>query len=239
MSAMYKIHARNTLLTLVLALCSSSALTTVDAHERSDTLQSAETSQTMPDGTPKAKLLYKIDQQGNRLADDSQTWECVEDPAAELFWQKRSPSSALHGHDSYNWYQPEQIPSGQPRSNPELPGLDESCFGYNADDPGSYCNTNAFTDRVNQSNYCGFSDWRLPTAEELLSLVDPTLSGRPDQSAIDVHYFPHKERFAYWTNTVDSEGVVVTVINDETLLHNSERNDHLLIRLVRGVFQAE
>ena len=239
MSAMYTMHARNILVTFVLALCSVSASSTVGATERSDHLPSALPSQDMSEGISKAKLLFKIDQQGNRLTDESQTWECVEDSGSELFWQKRSPSSALHGHDSYNWYQPEQMPSGQPRSNPDLPGMDESCYGYNADDPSSYCNTNAFTDRVNQSNYCGFSDWRLPTAEELLSLVDPTLSGRPDQSAIDIHYFPHKERFAYWTNTIDSEGVVVTVINDETLLHNSERNDHLLIRLVRGMLRAE
>lgn len=231
MSAKNATHARNILLTIVIVLCSISA-TSVSADVSSEAAESLTRSETKPE--TKSKLLYKIDQHGMRLADDSRTWECVEDADTGLFWQKRDPRSALHGHDSYNWYQPNQTPSGQPRSNPDLPGIDESCYGYSADDPSSYCNTSAFADRVNQTNYCGFSDWRLPTAKELLSLVDPKLSGRPYQSAIDIHYFPYKDQFAYWTNTVDEDGVVVTVIKDEKLLHNSERNDHLLLRLVRG-----
>ena len=235
MSAMHNMHASNTLATSLLVICLFSTNTAVFANEAaaSQALTSAISH------APETKQLFKVDQNGERLSEESQLWECVEDSDTALFWQKRDPTTALHGHDSYNWYQPKHENSGQPRSNPDLFGIDASCYGYRADDPSSYCNTDAFIKRVNQSNYCGFSDWRLPSSDELLSLVDPTLAGRPYQSAIDLRYFPFKEAFAYWTDTVNADGVVTTVIQDEKLLTNSERNDHLLVRLVRGLFKGE
>ena len=235
MSAMHKMHATNALATSLLIISLSSISTVVLANEN---IESHPLTNSI-DNAPHAKQLFKVDQNGDRLSDDSQTWECVEDSDTALFWQKRDPSSALHGHDSYTWYQPNHTNPGQARSNPDLFGIDSSCYGYSADDPSSYCNTDAFINRVNQSNYCGFSDWRLPKADELLSLVDPVLSGRPYQSAIDLRYFPFKESFAYWTDTVNAEDIVVTVIKDEVLLNNSERNDRLLVRLVRGELKLD
>ena len=235
MSALHRMHALRSLATSLLVVCLSSINPPVIASDNAES--SLLTPQIDPSSMP--KQLFKVDQNGERLDINSQTWECVEDEETTLFWQKRDPTSALHGHDSYNWYQPGHDNPGQARSNPDLFGIDASCYGYSADDPSSYCNTDAFISRVNQSNYCGFSDWRLPAANELLSLVDPTLSGRPYQSAIDLRYFPFKEQFAYWTDTVNADGIVVTIINDEKLLENSQRNDRLLLRLVRGDLKAD
>lgn len=236
MSALYSMHTLRSLASSLLVICLTSISTDVIA---SDNVEPSPTISSMEDNSPKPKQLFKVDQNGERLPIDSQTWECVEDEDTNLFWQKRDPTSALHGHDSYNWYQPSHDNPGQALTNPDLFGIDASCYGYSTDDPGSYCNTDAFINRVNQTNYCGYSDWRLPTAKELLSLVDPSLSGRPYQSAIDLRYFPFKKQFAYWTDTVNADDIVITIINDEKLLENSERNDRLLLRLVRGHFKMD
>lgn len=180
------------------------------------------------------KILFKLDQNGERLSHESKQWQCVEDASTGLFWQKRDPSSAMHGLDSYVWYQPQHKNSGTPRANPEDLGLDVTCHGYHADDPTSFCNTDAFITRVNQSNYCGYSDWRLPNADELLSLTDPALAGRPFQAPVDLRYFPFYDNFVYWSDTVNEQGIVVTLIKGYKLLTNSKRSDRLLVRLVRG-----
>ncbi|PID45015.1 MAG: hypothetical protein CSB47_10240 [Proteobacteria bacterium] len=184
-----------------------------------------------------AQRFYKIGSNSERLADDSKEWACVEDTTTQLFWQKRDPASDLHDvNEAYRWYQPEHNNPGQPRSNPELPGIDISCYGYRSDDPATYCNTHAFIQRVNQSNYCGFDDWRLPTIEELLSLSTGAADNQP---ALDLAYFPFYDPFAYWTRSVNQDGVVLTVIQGNKVLSNSERSDHILVRLVRGASNAE
>lgn len=185
-----------------------------------------------------APVLSKLDSNGALLPHDSQEWECVKDSRTGLVWEKKDPSSDLHGQDTFVWYQPEQASlgriTGEPRANPDVFGLDNTCFGYRVNEPSSYCNTSAFTDRINQSNYCGFSDWRLPSAHELLSLVDPQLSGYVYLPAIDTDYFPYTRRFAYWTSTVNAQGAVIGIFGDEKPLDNLERSDYLSVRLVRG-----
>lgn len=229
MSARFTMQLRSTLSIRLLFTALLGVNFSVIASEVNPSMEDTATSVTTME-----KQLFKVDQNGSRLPEESTEWACVEDAGTSLFWQKRDPTSALHGHDSYNWFQPSHKNSGQPRSNPELFGIDATCYGYRADDPSSYCNTDAYLQRVNQTNYCGFSDWRLPMANELLSLVDPTLSGQEYQPAIDLRYFPFNKSFAYWTNTVDEDDAVIAIFNEEQILKNLERTDHLSVRLVRG-----
>ena len=51
---------------------------------------------------------------------------------------------------------------------------------------------------ANSTNLCGFSDWRVPTIDELKTLVD---DGRSDPS-IDVHYFPNTVSDWFWSSKV-------------------------------------
>lgn len=193
------------------------------------------TAQTSSESAPQ---LSKLDSHGEPLPLTAQEWDCVKDEQTGLVWEKKDPSSALHGQDTFIWYQPEQAALGKetgvPRANPELFGIDNTCYGYRGNDPASYCNTSAYSNRVNQSQYCGFSDWRLPSAHELLSLVDPQLSGNDYLPSIDTDFFPFARRFAYWTSTLNEVGNVIGVFADEILLDNLERTDYLSVRLVRG-----
>lgn len=230
MSAMHTVHTRKVLLTGLLLAGLSNQMSPVVASE----LTEPEISPPLINTSEKSPL-YKLDHNGSRLPEDSLQWQCVEDSSTSLFWQKRDPSSALHDtNETYSWFQPEHDQPGHSHSNPALPGFDSSCFGYQPDDPGSYCNTHAFINRVNQSNYCGYSDWRLPTAQEMLTLPDQQYAYRPNQLSLNINYFPHHDHHAYWTSTVTESGVVITIIKDTKVLGNAEKSDHLLVRLVRG-----
>ena len=178
--------------------------------------------------------LIKIGSTGEPIGEDAKQWACVMDLSTGLTWEKRDPTTALHGHDSYIWYQPEHRNPGSQRAHPDDVLGDSTCYGFNPDDPASFCNTSAYADRVNQSNYCGYSDWRLPTVNEILTLVDAQRKRNNVAPLLDTRFFPFHDPFLYWTNTVNEDDVVLTVFADDKVLENSERNDSISVRLVRG-----
>ncbi len=54
-----------------------------------------------------------------------------------------------------------------------------------------------FIAELNATGFGGFSDWRLPTIEELSSIVD----NERDNPAIDTAYFPNTRPAEYWSAT--------------------------------------
>jgi len=189
---------------------------------------------TQTHATPSQPTLKKLDKVGNILENDASQWSCVSDLETGLIWEKKDPTSALHGHDSFIWYQPEQLTSGASRAHPDEAWADSTCYGFDPDDSSSFCNTSAYTDRVNLSNYCGYSDWRLPTADELLSLADPTRQQNNQSPRLDTRFFIFHAPFLFWTNSVNEQDVVLTVFEDDRVFANAERSDTISIRLVRG-----
>ena len=69
---------------------------------------------------------------------------------------------------------------------------------------------NEFIMRLNEKNYCGYSDWRLPTDKELESLVDRTRFGPALPFG---HPFSNVQSYCYWSSTAyaDSTGHVWAV----------------------------
>jgi len=59
-------------------------------------------------------------------------------------------------------------------------------------------NTEGYKTAVNGMSLCGFTDWRLPTADELHSLVNVATFPLP---AIDNDWFPNTQRADYWTSS--------------------------------------
>lgn len=61
---------------------------------------------------------------------------------------------------------------------------------------GQSSDTSGYMTAINGAKLCGFSDWRLPSRNELLSLVDHSRISGP---AVDTAWLPNTAFSAYWT----------------------------------------
>lgn len=137
----------------------------------------------------------KLDANGQPLADQTvdyatTPWACVKDNVTGLMWEVKTDTQGLHyKYSNYVWYEP-NIPNSGYAGSPIGVG---SSIGYC--DTTWKCNSSDYTARVNNTAYCGYSDWRLPTTSELfgLSSLDPS-------SNIDSAYFPDTVgNLPYWS----------------------------------------
>ncbi|MFI0398116.1 MAG: DUF1566 domain-containing protein [Thiolinea sp.] len=144
----------------------------------------------------------KISAGGNALISSAAQWSCVKDNVTGLTWELKTDDGSLHDKDdSFVWYESDPrlgnggLPGYEKASDYDTSRADQTCSGFSSGNSASYCNTKAFVSRVNQSAYCGATNWRLPTREELNSLVSYDLSPR-----IDTHYFPNTAASYYWSS---------------------------------------
>lgn len=132
----------------------------------------------------------KLDADGvplaNQAADYATTpWACVHDNVTGFVWEVKTADGGLHDqYDRYNWYNTDPATNGGADGYYD-PG--DTCEGYIVGQPSTYCNTQAYTARVNGAGWCGKSDWRMPTRKELLGIV----SFDRVSPAIDTAYFPN------------------------------------------------
>ncbi|MCI5219361.1 MAG: DUF1566 domain-containing protein, partial [Candidatus Electrothrix sp. LOE2] len=180
----------------------------------------------------------KLDSNGVPLADQNADyattpWACVRDKVTGLIWEVKTDDGGLHDKDDgYNWYNTDSSTNGGSDGYADDDG--DICYGYNSGDSSTFCNTEAYVNRVNAAGWCGVSDWRMPTRNELKSLVN---YGR-SWPAIDTGYFP---------NTVNSNSYVwsgspyagysdfawlVIFLNGYSAYDN--RDGNCAVRLVRG-----
>lgn len=146
----------------------------------------------------------RLDEDGAEAAASATDWACAKDNITGLIWEVKLRTNGeevvgndgLHdADDSFTWY------STDSDNNAGTAGDDNSalasCFGYDASDSDSYCNTDAFIDRVNDAAYCGLTNWRLPTRQELNSIVNYDVV----EPAIDLAIFPYTPSEVFWSGT--------------------------------------
>lgn len=143
----------------------------------------------------------KLDSNGNALDAGASSWSCVKDNHTGLIWEVKTNTAQgtdLHSkNDSYNWYSTDSYTNGGHEGYADNDGA--ICSGYNVYNSASYCNTEAFVNRVNAAGLCGASDWRVPTIVELNSIVHYGISA----PTIDSDYFPNTLLQSYTSATSD------------------------------------
>lgn len=145
---------------------------------------------------------------GAELAASATDWGCVKDNVTELIWEVKTRDGGLRDRDNtYTWYNSTGVNDGG------HPGYGDTGFesttdpAYQGSDTcpnDARCDTEKYTEDVNSlaQPLCGFTDWRLPTAEELMSITN---FSRRDP-AIDVTYFPNTSLGSYWSSTPLASG---------------------------------
>ncbi len=159
----------------------------------------------------------KISQSGVELAATEKEWSCVKDQITGLTWEVKTPEQPPNNftptaldlrssHYTYSWYSPNNdnnVLFGQYNGG--------DCFGSGANS----CDTYGYINSLNKIALCGYSDWRLPSKEELRSIVDysnPITEeelidiNEDNPIAIDKNYFPYtnpetppnKDALWYW-----------------------------------------
>lgn len=145
-----------------------------------------------------------LDEDGAEVDSSTDNWACAKDNNTGLTWEVKVRSNGtevvgndgLHdADDSFSWY------SADSDSNAGTSGdnnsASETCYGYDASDSSTYCNTEAFVARVNAEKYCGLSNWRLATRGELNSVVNYD----EVEPSVDLAIFPYTPSAIFWSGT--------------------------------------
>jgi hypothetical protein len=176
----------------------------------------------------------RLDEIGDEVDDPTLGWLCVRDNVTGLIWETKSAlgSGGLHSSDhSYSWFQAENNGDEEGSIN----GAGSVCSITN-------CNTSDYVDAANTQGLCNFNDWRLPTHDELLSIVH---FGKTAGPMIDPEYFPNTSSGLsapvwYWTIEPGADGVSTSAQN-AWAIDFSNANDNFIskstparVRLVRA-----
>ena len=148
--------------------------------------------------------------------------ECVKDNITGLVWEGKtaSPATSRLGTSTYTNY--------------DGTGSGQKSGGANATQAEIDASTNSigYKNAVNTSALCGYTDWRLPTKEELEGIL--ASSGSP---RIDTTWFPNTQAFAYWTSSpyVGYSGYAwyVYFYDGSVNGYSYVRGNDLYVRLVR------
>jgi C1A family cysteine protease len=123
----------------------------------------------------------KLDASGNPLPDSADSWSTVRDNVTGLVWEVKE---SYEDSTTYGWYDP------NPTTNGGHPGCEAGR------------DTLKFITELNDSNYGGYPDWRMPTREELRSIVN---YGKYSLAA-DISYFPYTANSSYWSASSYANG---------------------------------
>jgi hypothetical protein len=171
----------------------------------------------------------KISNSGKVLPDaailgaGSNDWACTKDTKTGLTWEVKTSDGGLRDKNiTYtNYWADGHGPTDGSQNN------------Y-----GKKGNSDVFAIDVNAQNLCGYTDWRLPTQNELKTLI--YCSGDACQYAyvtINTDYFPNTQGNRYWTSSTSTGYYAVpyfVYFGSDGYNGGGAMSDKHYIRLVRG-----
>ncbi|MBF0235452.1 MAG: DUF1566 domain-containing protein, partial [Desulfamplus sp.] len=138
----------------------------------------------------------KMDIAGNDLPDNAVEWAMVRDNVTGLVWEAKQAKdytpdySNIHDSDNtYTWYDP------NPDTNGGVAGIDGGEINPDTLD---------FINALNTKRFGGFTDWRMPTKQELNSILNFGNSD-PYKPSVNIEYFKNTMEGYYWTATTFAE----------------------------------
>ncbi|WLD58781.1 DUF1566 domain-containing protein [Salinispirillum sp. LH 10-3-1] len=158
------------------------------------------------------------------LGPDPAQWACTLDRTTDLLWEIKTedPRHLRFSGHRYTWF--DAATESGVRGNPL------TCSNSLGSQP---CNTAAFIAAVNAANLCGHNDWRLPTLQELQSILDPMESA----PAMNPEFFPNTPSTFFWTGTPYPDSTSQTWyvhVGTAFSYGNASRSSNRNVRLVRG-----
>ena len=130
-----------------------------------------------------------VNSAGVALGPEIAPGDCTLDQFTGLTWEVKTDQPGMrYAENTYSWYNPTEAHGGE---------LDYRGEANKGDCTGSDCDTFAYTVAVNEIVLCGYSDWRLPTRDELGSISDPRKNQSPP--SINTRYFPNTQAGEYWS----------------------------------------
>lgn len=145
-------------------------------------------------------MYRKLNFKGEFLEADAESWACVLDEVSGLLWEVKQEADGEYGNrglsdadDLFTWYN--SRPGANGGSVGDWNARFNQCTGYAEGQPMTYCNIEEFVSRINTFGLCGRKGWRVPSRQELESLVD---FGRT-MPAINTDFFPNTKNNFYWS----------------------------------------
>ncbi len=159
-------------------------------------------------------------------------WGCTRDNVTGLIWEAKQTSGMQNRNYTYAWY----------NGNVGSQGDTATCSGSLGG--AQNCNTQNYVAAMNGIGLCGYTDWRLPTRRELLSIIH---HGKSTAPAIDTDYFPNTRgsslgNSAHWSSDIDVSTTDYTKVkawgiyfyNGQTYNEKTTSFGDAYVRLVRG-----
>ncbi len=126
----------------------------------------------------------KLSNEGEVLDFENSNWSCVLDQKTSLVWEVKGEKEGLqYTMNTYTWFDGDTGRKNNMYSN--------NCYW------GEGCNTQSFIDDINEAQLCTYSNWRLPTRDELKTIINYYAD---DDILIDLDFFPNTQMGTYWTS---------------------------------------